>query len=163
MMTTVQFPHSDSSNCLQSALAYAEKRCQQQHARLTPVRRQVLALILASAKPVGAYTLLEQLRQHKRADPPTIYRALEFLLEQGFIHRINSLNAFIGCICPEHPHSSSYFLICQYCNEVTELKSPELDNLIQIQIQPLQFAAYKQMIEVIGCCHKCQPLALINE
>ena len=90
---------------IEKALLQAEAICTQRQQRFTPLRRQVLSLIWQKQQPVGAYQILEQLKvDKKRAAPPTVYRAIDFLLAQGLIHRIASLNAFIGCVQPEHAH-----------------------------------------------------------
>ena len=93
----------DHRVCVKDALEQATAICAKRGARLTPIRRRVLELIWASHKPSGAYDILEALSQEsrgKRIAPPTVYRALDFLLEQGLIHRLESLNAFIGCPHP---------------------------------------------------------------
>ena len=98
-------PH-DHSQCVDSALADADALCARQGVRLTALRRRVLELVWQSHKPLGAYDILGTLSEEdgRRAAPPTVYRALDFLMENGLIHRIASLNAFIGCVRPEHSH-----------------------------------------------------------
>ena len=94
-------PH-DHSRCVAEALAEAEALCAKQGTRLTTLRKRVLELVWASHKPLGAYDILGVLSEEdgRRAAPPTVYRALDFLLENGLVHRIASLNAFIGCVHP---------------------------------------------------------------
>ncbi|MDX2494940.1 MAG: hypothetical protein QNK27_08275, partial [Desulfuromusa sp.] len=94
----------DHQCCLDGAMANAELLCQQRGKRFTSIRRRVFELIWQQHKPIGAYEVLEGLQQDGRAAPPTVYRALDFLLDLGLVHRINSLNAYVGCIHPEYPH-----------------------------------------------------------
>lgn len=133
--------------------------CQQRGVRLTPLRRQVLELVLHYRKPVGAYTLLEDLHdeQGRRAAPPTVYRALNFLLEQGLIHRITSLNAFTACAYLSHPHVGQ-FLICECCGDATEFDAPNINKDIMQHAQQLGFKVEKQTIEISGQCAHCQQL-----
>ena len=153
----VPFKEADHSHgrCLDSALAKAEQACTARGLRLTPLRRRVLELIWGSHEPVKAYDVLDRLRgEHKSAVPPTVYRALEFLLRQGFVHKIESLNAYIGCGEPGH-NSASQFLICDCCGEVAELDDDEVTALIAARAGKLGFTVYSQTIEVQGCCTKC--------
>ena len=101
-MTSVYQPH-DHKHCIKGALEEARALCAQKGVRLTALRETVLELIWQSHRPVGAYEILAELTriQDKSAQPPTVYRALDFLLEHGLIHRLSSLNAFIGCPHPE--------------------------------------------------------------
>src|SRR5687767_3862769 len=102
-------PGHDHALCVDDALAAAERQCAAKGARLTEQRRRVLELIWKSHAPVGAHTLLDRLReQGVRAQPPTVYRALEFLVENGLIHRIESLNAYIGCAEPAERHVGQF-------------------------------------------------------
>ncbi len=102
----------DHGHCVATALDAAASLCQRRRARLTPLRRRVLELVWRSHEPQGAYDILDTLGERgRRAAPPTVYRALDFLLGQGLIHRIESLNAFVGCRDPDTPHAGQ-FLIC---------------------------------------------------
>ncbi len=121
----------DHGTCVKSALATAARLCANRDARLTPLRRRVLELIWRSHAPVGAYDLLARLSDKMRpAAPPTVYRALAFLLAQGLIHRIESLNAYVGCMNPEgHPEGAhgGQFLICSDCGAAAEVHDPRVD------------------------------------
>lgn len=146
----------DHSHCVDSALATAERLCAEAGARLTPLRKRVLELVWASHKPLGAYELLDQLAQegHKPA-PPTIYRALDFLLQHGLVHRITSLNAFLGCTHPEQAHGG-YFLICQHCGtaeELTEVKG--LTTAIDATTAAAGFTVTHGALELMGSCQAC--------
>ena len=142
---------------LQTALTQAEQLCRVRGVRLTALRRRVLELVLSSDTPQGAYTILDHLRlQDGRAGAPrTVYRALDFLLEQGLIHRLASCNVFIGC-CQPTAHHSGQFLICRSCGKVAELDSQEVEKLIRKQAQKAGFRVESQMVEIAGYCQQCQ-------
>ena len=116
----------DHESCVETAIDRAATLCAARGARLTDLRRDVLALVWEGHAPVGAYHILDALkRRHPGAAPPTVYRALEFLSEQGLIHRIESLNAYVGCDRPDQRHVSQ-FLICERCNATAELDDPAI-------------------------------------
>ncbi|WP_029133181.1 transcriptional repressor [Sedimenticola selenatireducens] len=147
-------PGSCHTNC-QQTLRVAERLCEGRGARLTPQRRQVLEILCASPKPLGAYDILDLLKSGvPAAKPPTVYRALEFLLQQGLAHRIESLNAYIGCVHPDHPHASQ-FLICRDCGEVRELESRSVDRTLGSAVRECGFKADSRVIEVTGRCLRC--------
>lgn len=144
-------------HCVHDALASAEVLCSKRGVRLTAIRKRVLELVWASHQPLGAYAILDKLTAegHKPA-PPTVYRALEFLLEQGLIHRIASLNAFLGCIHPNHQHLACFF-ICQSCGNAEELaESSALQQEINQQAKNLGFVIRQSILEVAGLCKKCE-------
>jgi Fur family zinc uptake transcriptional regulator len=142
--------------CIERALKTASTVCRERGLRLTPLRRRVLELVWQQHMPVGAYVLLDALRKDgRRADPPTVYRALEFLLGNGFVHRIESLNAYVGCGQPEHKHSGQ-FLICGNCNRVAELEDPAISRIINEKAHGLGFRISQQTIEVTGLCGECR-------
>lgn len=158
--TNPGFHQHDHNHCIDSALATARQVCHDRGARLTPLREQVLQLVWQSHKPLGAYALLEQLGDNdsgvrRRLAPPTVYRALEFLREYGLVHRINSLNAFIGCLDPQTRHQS-FFLICRQCETAVELLSDPLADTIHAVANAAQFAAEGASVEITGLCPDCQ-------
>ena len=141
---------------MSDALARAEALCQARGARLTALRRQVLALIWENHEPIGAYALLKRLSAARStAVPPTVYRALEFLLEQGLVHRIESLNAYFGCAAPETEHSG-HFLLCQDCGAAAEMQHPSIDSAIAESAAELGFAIARETVEVTGTCPRCR-------
>jgi len=149
-------PNHRHGRCLDTALGKAERACKARGQRLTPLRRRVLELIWDSHEPVKAYDVLAALRtEHKSAAPPTVYRALEFLLRQGLVHRIESMNAYIGCGEPGHA-TNSQFLICRCCGEVAELDDGDIITLIGTKAGRLGFAIDSQTVEIRGCCSKCR-------
>ncbi len=142
-------------HCVDKAIRTAEQLCQERGARLTPVRRKVLELIWESHRAVKAYDLLERIRPFEfAAKPATVYRALEFLLENGLIHRVESLNAFIGCVCSETRHDQ-LLLICNRCNEVEERPAPEVMAALAGEIRSAGFTVHRKAIEVHGLCRQC--------
>jgi len=136
-------------------IAQVECQCRSQGLRLTSTRRRVLELILAAEGPVKAYDLLDELkRERPGAAPPTIYRALDFLLENHFIHRLETLNAFVSCIHPDHQHQGQ-FLICERCQKVTEVHDRSLIQALDDAARDHGFRARHQVLEVYGRCKAC--------
>lgn len=147
----------DHAHCIDTALQAAHARCLANGARLTHLREQVLTLIWQSHKPLGAYSLMDMLavESTKRIAPPTIYRALDFLLEQKLIHRIHSLNAFIGCSHPDEGHPNNFF-ICQHCGIAQELTNAAFLPAITNITAELGCTVEAQAIELMGRCARCQ-------
>jgi Fur family zinc uptake transcriptional regulator len=146
----------DHDACVKGALDLAENSCERQGARLTALRRRVLELVWGSHAPVGAYALLDQLKQEGHgAAPPTVYRSLDFLLEHGLIHRLERLNAYVGCSRPTTRHVAQ-FLICTTCSRAVELDDPAIDAAVLRRAQALGFSVARQTIEVEGLCPACQ-------
>jgi Fur family zinc uptake transcriptional regulator len=149
----------DHETCVETALDRAATLCAERGARLTDLRRDVLALVWEGHEPVGAYHILDALkRRHPGAAPPTVYRALEFLSGQGLIHRIESLNAYVGCDRPDQRHVSQ-FLICERCNATAELDDPAITAAVARRAGDLGFAVERQTIEVRGLCPRCRAAA----
>jgi Fur family zinc uptake transcriptional regulator len=146
-----------------TSLARAEALCQKRGVKLTPLRREVLRLVLEADAPIGAYALLDQLKASRaKAAPPTVYRALDFLLEQGLIHRLERLNAFMGCVealeghdhdhAHDHPHQ---FLICRGCGATREISDHGVANAISAAAAKAGFSAARATVEIEGLCGKC--------
>ena len=144
-------------------LARAEQICEQRGARLTDLRRQVLGLILDADGPVGAYDLLDRLRAHRGgAAPPTVYRALDFLQEQGLVHRVERFSAFVGCI-EGQPHAhAAQFLICRTCHAVLEMDDHELSGALAAAASRAGFALGTATIEAEGLCAVCSGAAPVT-
>jgi Fur family zinc uptake transcriptional regulator len=133
-----------------------ERQCRMQGLRLTSTRRRVLEMILDADGPVKAYDLLDQLKcERPGAAPPTIYRALDFLLENHFIHRLETLNAFVSCIHPEDQHQGQ-FLICERCQTVTEVHDHSLIRALDKAAKVHGFRARHQVLEIYGRCKACR-------
>lgn len=152
---TVATKH-DHTSCVAEAVAAAEALTAASAVRLTPLRRRVLELVCESHRPVGAYDLLSRLggERKTKAAPPTVYRALDFLIEQGLIHRINSLNAYVACFGPHRPHHACLF-ICERCRTVAESEALALRRAIDAQAADRGFHVTGQTIEVTGLCRAC--------
>jgi Fur family zinc uptake transcriptional regulator len=149
------FPQHDHQICISKALKQAEALCSKRKARLTPLRRRVLELLWQSHRPMGAYELLGELQAEGSAAPPTIYRALEFLQQLGLVHRIASLNAYLGCNRPEQPHTGQ-FLICRSCQASSELNAHQVAASIVSASTEIGFVAEAQTVEIFGLCQHCQ-------
>jgi len=129
--------------------------CEERGLRLTAMRRRVLELVASAERPVKAYDLLDQLHTSSGSvAPPTVYRALDFLLENGFIHKLESINAFIRCHHPRVQHSVP-FLICDRCQRAVELEDEEATRLLTEQAAALGFRPQAQTLEVHGICAQC--------
>ncbi|HRE54296.1 MAG TPA: Fur family transcriptional regulator [Candidatus Competibacter sp.] len=138
------------------ALEHAASLCERRGTRLTELRKRVLEIIWNSPTPLGAYAILDVLRDDGRQGaPPTVYRALDFLLEQGLIHRLASLNVFTGCRRPDSFHGGQ-FLICRDCGQVDELTNPTVEELLRAEAACRRFEVLSQMVEVLGRCPDCQ-------
>ena len=139
-------------------MAISEARCAQRGQRLTPIRRKVLAALLGSHKPLGAYEIIDRLAlKGPRLAPITAYRALEFLRENGLVHRIESRNAFIACV---HNHAASalvVFLICERCGAVGEASSSDVAATLTSAARAAGFTPRSPVIELSGICTHCQP------
>lgn len=148
-------PHNHAA-CVSQALSDARLICQQRNARLTPTRERVLELVWQSHKPLGAYEILAELGKdgHNPA-PPTVYRALNFLQQHGMVHRIASLNAFIGC-AHAGQHHTGMFLICHVCDNVLELAAIAVSNAIHAAADAENFRVSDTALEITGLCPRCQ-------
>ncbi len=145
----------DHESCVEQALLNAVRICRDRGLRLTAQRRRVLELVWKSHKPVGAYELLDALKlDGKKAGPPTVYRALDFLIGANLVHRLDSLNAFVGCPDPDNPHTGQ-FLGCRSCRSVAELDDQTISDLIASSAQATGFLAEEQTLEVQGVCAAC--------
>lgn len=146
----------DHSHCQTKALAAAKQECAKQGLRLTKIRTEVLEIIWASHNPIGAYDVLQKLQErgHKPA-PPTAYRALDFLVSAHLIHRLESLNAYIGCPSPDANHQCQFY-ICKECGHIAESNNQEVAQALSNGAAELGFASQQPIIEVHGVCRNCQ-------
>jgi Fur family zinc uptake transcriptional regulator len=150
-------PGHDHDRCSSDAIAHAEAICVARNERLTPIRRNVLEALLSSHQPLGAYELIDKLAvRGARPAPITIYRALDFLREQGLVHRIESRNAFIACV---HNHDSGdpvVFLICEKCGAVGEAAAAAVAETIRSASRAAGFTPKTPLIEISGICAHCK-------
>jgi Fur family zinc uptake transcriptional regulator len=146
----------DHGRCAGDALAHAEALCAERAERLTPMRRRVLERLLSTHRPLGAYELIDRLAEPGgRPAPITVYRALDFLLGQGFVHRIESRNAFVACI---HAHDSGdpvVFLLCDRCGAVGEVDSAAAASALKSAARSAGFTPKTPVIEIAGICANC--------
>jgi Fur family transcriptional regulator, zinc uptake regulator len=134
----------------------AADECARQGAQLTELRRTVLRLVLEADNPATAYQLLDRLKEtRKGAAPPTIYRALDFLMERGLIHKIERLNAFVPCNESGHVHHAAQFLICRKCGSVAELDDPEVSKALEKAAHRQSFHTASAVVELDGTCADC--------
>ena len=154
-MTQHLQPEHDHNQCINSAITAAERLCLARGAQLTPIRHKVLELILNSHKAVKAYDLLDQIRPiNDAAKPSTVYRALDFLLEQGLIHRVESLNAFVGCHSSATRHDQ-LLLICTVCHNIEERAASQVIRSLGEELQAAGFSPQRKTIEIHGLCQSC--------
>ena len=150
-------PDHDHERCTSAAIARAEARCAARAQRLTPMRRLVLEALLESHNPLGAYDIIERLSsKNSRPAPITIYRALDFLRENGLVHRIESRNAFVAC---GHNHAGDdlvVFLICERCGAVGEAPAGAVAQALKASSRAAGFSPKDPLIEIVGICSHCR-------
>lgn len=148
-------------------LVAAKEQCRTHGVRFTPLREQIYMLVLQANKPVGAYDLITQLQQARLLDsdneidgaknvaPPTVYRSLEFLLSEGLIHQLTSINAYVPCCHPRAQHTAA-FLICDQCQRVQECSSLPVQEMISFAEKDIGFTVARSVIELSGRCQACR-------
>lgn len=158
-MASPSFTHHNHSHCISDALASVEAECAERKLQLTPVRRRVLELLLSEHRALGAYDVLDHLRQEGLGtQPPVAYRALDFLVREGFAHRIERLNAFVACAHPGEHHSAA-FLICTGCTAVAEAPGRPVADALGEGAAKLGFEIARVAIEAEGLCPACASAA----
>ncbi len=146
----------DHRGCVERALEMAAAVCRSQGSRLTALRRRVLEVVWSGHRPLGAYDILDVLRRERRgAAPPTVYRTLDFLVQHGLVHRIESRNSFVGCRAPGRPHGGQ-FLICRSCGSAAEIDDRRIDDAIAESAAEAGFAVGRPTIEIEGLCPHCR-------
>ena len=158
-------PGHDHGRCATDAIAHAEAHCATRAQRLTPIRRRVLEALLSSHRPLGAYEIAERMGgkiagkmrgKGARPAPITIYRALEFLRENGLVHRIESRNAFIACIRKHSGGDPVVFLLCERCGAVGEAASAGIAETLKSASRAAGFTPMTPVIEIAGICTHCR-------
>ncbi len=153
------FAAHDHAHCAHDALERAETLTRASGARLTPVRRRVLEILLEEHKALGAYDVLSRLATEGFGNqPPVAYRALEFLVEQGLAHRIQRLNAFTACVHPGQDHAPA-FLICRTCHMVAEAEASAARASLEDEAARAGFQVERSTIEALGLCPNCRGTA----
>lgn len=149
------FAHHDHDACVSDTLAAAEARCKADGLRFTPVRRKVLEILLQEHRALGAYTILDRLREGGfGSQPPVAYRALDFLVSNGLAHKIERLNAFIACAHPSESHAPA-FMICRLCDAVAETHSTPARGALGDAARATGFRIERTVVEAEGVCPKC--------
>jgi Fur family zinc uptake transcriptional regulator len=150
------FASHDHAHCAEDALTRAEALTTANGARLTPVRRRVLEILLEEHKALGAYDVLARLATEGFGNqPPVAYRALEFLVDQGLAHRIQRLNAFTACVHPGEDHAPA-FLICRTCHMVAESEATAARQSLEAEAARAGFKVERSTIEALGLCPACR-------
>ena len=153
------FAHHDHHHCTAEVLAQGEAKLAGQGARLTPVRRRVLEILLEQHRALGAYDVLNRLAAEGFGNqPPVAYRALDFLEEHGLAHRIRRLNAFCACMHPGEAHAP-VFLICRQCSTVAEAAGDGVRVALDTAAESAGFAVERATVEAVGLCPACQEVA----
>lgn len=155
-MDTIGFDNHDHSACRTGGLETVMAHCARQGLNLTPVRRRVLEILLEDHRALGAYDILDRLRQEGLgSQPPVAYRALDFLTEHGFAHKIERFNAFTACTHPGENHAP-VFLICRICNSVAEGKAEPSRGILARVAAETGFTIERTVTEAEGVCPNCQ-------
>ncbi len=156
-------PPALSPEAIEQQLEAASRACSRQSAQLTQLRRSVLGLVLQAGRPVTAYQLLDMLKETREgAMPPTIYRALDFLMSKQLVHKIERLNAFVPCTDPgQHTHSAQ-FLICSQCGRVSELEDHTVAHALEQAARAGGFRLSNVVVELEGICAACDTAAAVT-
>ena len=148
-------PHHDHTHCTADLIARAERTCERRGSKLTGQRREILSSVAQSHSAVGAYDIIERMAEHgPRPAPITVYRALDFLLAHGLVHKIESRNAFVAC-SHSHEGQPAALLICETCGTVSELDAPEIFERLTEKAKARKFSPAHTMIEMSGTCGAC--------
>src|SRR5579863_3670100 len=154
---TFPAPDHDHGRCTADALQHAERVCAKRAQKFTPIRRQVLEALLSSHRPLGAYEIIEELAKSKpRPAPITVYRALDFLMENGLVHRIESRNAFLACAQDHDSAATVAFLICERCGSVGEIPAAAVAQSLNAAARATGFTPKMSVVEIAGICSHCQ-------
>ncbi len=154
-MSTIGFDPHDHSSCIAEAISEAEARCAAQKLHFTPVRRRVLEILLDRHRAMGAYEILEQLAaEGLGSQPPVAYRALDFLVQNGFAHRVERLNAYTACAHPTEDHIPA-FLICRSCKAVAETETELSQGRLGQAASAAGFQIERVVVEAEGLCPTC--------
>ena len=157
MRASFPSPDHDHARCSAEVLSHAEALCRARKQRLTPMRRQVLNALASSHRPIGAYEIMDIVAADgSRPAPITVYRALDFLIEQGLVHRIESRNAFLACARRHESGAVVAFLICEKCGAVGEAPAGAIMQTVGAAAKSVGFTAKMSVIEITGLCAHCQ-------
>jgi Fur family zinc uptake transcriptional regulator len=157
---TFPAPGHDHDRCTADAIRHAERVCEGRAQKFTPIRRQVFGALLSSHRPLGAYEVIDELaKSMPRPAPITVYRALDFLMENGLVHRIESRNAFLACAHDHDAAAMVAFLICDRCGSVGEIPAAPAAQTLNDAARASGFAPKLSVVEITGTCAHCQAAA----
>src|SRR6201985_1896523 len=150
-------PDHDHGRCAADAIRHAERVCRERAQKFTPIRRHVLQALLASHRPLGSDEVIDELaKSMPRPAPITVYRALDFLIENGLVHRIESRNAFLACAHDHDETAMVAFLICERCGLVGEVPAAPLAQSLTASARATGFTPKMSIVEITGICAHCQ-------
>lgn len=157
-MTSIGFDQHNHGHCIRDSIAVARRVCSEKGLQLTPVRRRVLEILLQDHRAMGAYEILDVLSDEGLgSQPPVAYRALDFLVSNGFAHKIERLNAFVACMHPGLSHVPA-FMICRGCKSVAEAQADLPDGVLASAAEAAGFEIERAVIEAEGLCPACQDI-----
>ena len=149
------FTSHDHADCITAGMAMAERQCEARGVQFTTIRRRVLEILLSEHRAMGAYNILEVLRSEGLgSQPPVAYRALDFLVTQGLVHRIERLNAFVACKHAGESHAPA-FLICRACKRVVEAETEPGEGQLNRAAEDAGFVIEGTVREAVGLCPAC--------
>jgi Fur family zinc uptake transcriptional regulator len=150
-------PDHDHARCSADVIAHAETLCGERKQRLTPIRRAVLEVLAGSHSPLGAYDIMDVIgRTGPRPAPISVYRALDFLMANGFVHRIESRNAYLACVQHHGAGTLVAFFICERCGAVGEAPAAPIMHAVSAAAKSTGFAPTMSVIEISGVCAHCR-------
>ncbi|QDY69699.1 transcriptional repressor [Qingshengfaniella alkalisoli] len=154
-MDVIGFHKHDHQGCITDSLETARSICSDEGLQFTPVRQRVYRLLLEGHRAMGAYEILDVLKEEGLgSQPPVAYRALDFLMKHRFVHKIERLNAFVACTHPGE-HHAPVFLICRLCSGVAEACRPDALSILGAEVETTGFSVERAVIEVEGLCPAC--------
>lgn len=145
-----------STKEIEESISRVVEICKENNLVFTEIRQKVFEIIIEHTKPIKAYEILDDLTKilGKSSHPPTVYRAIDFLIENGFIHKLNSINSYVGCFHPKI-HKECYFLICKKCNIYQECCDKNLTDNIFKTADKRDFIVSNTTLEIEGHCQGC--------
>ncbi len=152
----MSFQSHNHRQCIKRGVQHATDQCEKAGLQLTPIRQRVLELLLTEHRALGAYDILEKLSEDGwKSQPPVAYRALDFLVQHGFAHKVERLNAFIACTTPETNHNPA-FLICRICEAVAEIHPQLSRGALGRTAKDAGFVIEQAVVEAEGVCPNCR-------
>ena len=148
--------HGNHAHDATTIVGRAERFSRERGAAFTPMRRRVLETLVAAQGPVTAYDLADRLSTERRIAPVQVYRALEFLIEAGVVHRLATRSAFLACAHEHVRGETTVFLVCGQCGTVAEVASPAVGRSLKGAAAASDFEAHHPVVEIEGRCATCR-------